>query len=43
MAQGKRELSIQCSFTRDGESLQDILKECFRTFLHKEVLKSEHF
>ena len=43
MDKGKRELKIHCIFAQDGEILMEILRECFRTFLYKEIQKSAHF
>lgn len=43
MEKGKRELEIYCSFTQDGEDLVELLRECFRAFLYKEIQKSAHF
>lgn len=43
VAKGKRELEIHCSFAEDGDDLMEILLECFRTFLYKEIQKSAYF
>ena len=40
VAKEKRELEIRCSFADDGDDLVEILQECFRTFLYKEIQKS---
>ena len=40
MEKCKRELEVHCSFAQDGEELMEILRECFRTFLYKEIQKS---
>ena len=43
MAREKRELEIHCSFAEDGDELMEILRECFRAFLYKEIQKSAYF
>lgn len=43
MAREKRELEIHCSFAEDEDELMEILRECFRTFLYKEIQKSAYF
>lgn len=43
MKQSKRELIVHCFFTEDGESIQEIIESCFRTFLYKEIQKSCDF
>ena len=40
MAQGKQELVIRCVFAEQGESLLDLLKGCFRSFLYQEIQKN---
>lgn len=40
MAQGKQELVIRCVFAEQGESLLDILKGCFRSFLYHKIQKN---
>ena len=43
VAREKRELEIHCSFAEDGDELMEILRECFRAFLYKEIQKSAYF
>lgn len=43
VAKGKRELEIHCSYAQEGDDLMEILLECFRTFLYKEIQKSAYF
>ena len=40
VAKEKRELEIRCSFADEGDDLMEILRECFHTFLYKEIQKS---
>ena len=42
MEKRERELEVHCSFAQDGEELMEILRECFRTFLYKEIQKSAY-
>lgn len=39
----RRELKIHCTFSKNGDVLYDIIQECFRAFLYKEIQKSAIF
>lgn len=43
MKQSKRALGVHCFYAEDGESIQELLKGCFRAFLYKEIQKSFDF
>lgn len=43
VAKDKREIEIHCSYAQEGEDLLEIIRECFRTFLYKEIQKSAYF
>lgn len=43
MARSMRVLRVQCTYAENGGTLQDILKECFRAFLYKEMQENTIF
>ena len=40
---GKREMDIRCCYAQEGDDLLELLLDCFRTFLYKEIQKSAYF
>jgi len=43
VAKGERELKIHCCYAQEGDDLMEILLDCFRAFLYKEIQKSANF